>query len=66
MLDHATNGALDVKLLRFQCALSKEDMAGAESILSELKQLYPLNTNVILAEAILFSAGGGRSNLCLF
>jgi pentatricopeptide repeat protein len=57
-LDQASNGALNVKLVRFQCALMKEDLTTAESVLSELKQMYPSDSKVILADASFYSIKG--------
>jgi tetratricopeptide (TPR) repeat protein len=55
-LDKASNGSLDVKLLKFQCALLKENIPDAENCLAEMKKLYPSDIKTILTEAILLSA----------
>jgi tetratricopeptide (TPR) repeat protein len=56
MLDKASDGALDVRLLRFRCDLLRDDQAAAESLLSEMKKQYPDNPKVVMSEALLFSA----------
>ncbi len=54
-LDQASGGALDVKFVKFQYALLRGNHTEAENVLSELKEQYPLDTKVALAEAMLLS-----------
>jgi tetratricopeptide (TPR) repeat protein len=42
-LDQASNGALDVKFMKFQYALFRGNYTEAENLLSELKEHYPLD-----------------------
>ena len=57
-LDDATRGRIDVKLLEFQLALNRDDFAGAESLLSQLKNVYPSDVRVTLAETNLLVSQG--------
>jgi tetratricopeptide (TPR) repeat protein len=55
-LERATSGSRQVKLARFRLAMLRNDLSAAEQILAQLRQEYPLQTEVALAEAELLTA----------
>jgi tetratricopeptide (TPR) repeat protein len=57
-LDEATAGLIDVRLLELQLAVYRNDFAGAEILLGQLKNLYPSDVRVVLAEANLLAVQG--------
>ncbi|MBN2020371.1 MAG: tetratricopeptide repeat protein [Sedimentisphaerales bacterium] len=57
-LELATGGSIEVKLLRLQLAVNRPDFNEARRILNEIKNLYPSDTRVVIAEADLLFAEG--------
>ncbi|MFC1738383.1 tetratricopeptide repeat protein [Planctomycetota bacterium] len=55
-LENATDGSLEVKLLRFQLAMLQENFAGVETLVSELKKDHPSQIRVAMAEIELLRA----------
>ncbi len=55
-LEVATNGAFEVKLLQFQLAVQQGNFAGAEALMTELKEAHPSQIEVAMAEVELLAA----------
>jgi tetratricopeptide (TPR) repeat protein len=49
-LDKATDGIQEVKLLQLQLAMQRDNYTRAQDMLSELKQAYPTQIKVVIAE----------------
>jgi len=62
-LESATNAALGVKLLQVQLEIQRSNFVGAEALITELKQTYPSQVKVAMAEIGLFRAMGKMDNL---
>lgn len=57
-LEEATGKSAEVKFLQFNLAMKRGDLAEAETILATIKQDYPTNVQVFLAEAELLALQG--------
>ncbi|MHC4571438.1 MAG: tetratricopeptide repeat protein [Planctomycetota bacterium] len=55
-LENLTSGAFEVKLLRLQLAMQREDFKGAEQLLTNLKSDNPSRIELLLAEVELLKA----------
>jgi tetratricopeptide (TPR) repeat protein len=56
MLENATDGAIEVKLLQFQLAMQQGNLAKAETLVTELKHAHPSQIRVAMAEVELLAA----------
>ncbi len=56
MLENATDGALEVKLLQCQLAMQQDNLADAEALVAELKDSHPSGRKVAMAEVELLVA----------
>jgi tetratricopeptide (TPR) repeat protein len=56
MLENATDGALEVKLLQFRLAMQQGNFAEAETLVTELKKAHPSQIRVAMAEVELLAA----------
>jgi tetratricopeptide (TPR) repeat protein len=55
-LDSATNGGLEVRLLRLRSTMLRDNLTEAERLLTELRNAHPSELRVALAEARLLAA----------
>ncbi|MCH7557420.1 MAG: tetratricopeptide repeat protein [Planctomycetes bacterium] len=56
LLEKASNGALEVKLLQYQLALRQSNFANAQALVTQLKKDHPLQIRIAMAEAELLIA----------
>jgi tetratricopeptide (TPR) repeat protein len=58
ILENATDGSLDVKLLQFKLVMLQKNFTDAETLISELKKNHPSQIRVAMAEIELLSFAG--------